>query len=77
MNLDVYQQIATVVDKANYLEIRIGLLLRQCIRPVNREYGFLVETAFHNTVMPFGAKVLLLKRILGKIGRGRNAFMTF
>lgn len=62
--MDVYQQIATVVDKANYLEIRVGLLLRQCIRPVNSEYGFLIETAFHNTVISFGAKVLLLKRIL-------------
>ena len=63
-NLDVNEQIAIVVDEANYLEMRIGLLLSLCIRPVNRGYGFLVETAFHNTVMSFGAKVLLLKRIL-------------
>jgi hypothetical protein len=63
-NLEVNEHIATVIDQANYLEMRIGLLLFLCIRPVNKAYGFLVETALHNTVMSFGAKVLLLKRIL-------------
>ena len=63
-NLEVNEHIAIVIDEANYLEMRIGILLSRCIRPVNKEYGFLVETALHNTVMSFGAKVLLLKRIL-------------
>lgn len=63
-SLSTKEQVAAVVDDANNLEMRIGHLLSQCIRPVNSEYGFLVETALHNTVMSFGAKVLLVKRIL-------------
>jgi hypothetical protein len=63
-NMEVDDHIAKVIDEANYLEMRVGLLLSQCIRPVNRQYGFLVETALHNTVISFGAKVLLIKRIL-------------
>ncbi|MEA3437882.1 MAG: hypothetical protein U9R43_15565 [Thermodesulfobacteriota bacterium] len=62
--MDANEHIAKVIDEANYLEMRIGHLLSHCIRPVNSEYGFLVDTALHNTVMSFGAKVLLLKRIL-------------
>jgi hypothetical protein len=63
-NVDANEHIAKVVDEANYLKMRIGHLLSQCIRPVNREYGFLVETVLNNTVMSFGAKVFLLNRIL-------------
>ena len=62
--MEVNEHIAIVIDEANYLEMRIGLLLSRSIRPVNKEYCFLVETALHNTVMSFGAKILLLKRIL-------------
>lgn len=51
-------------SKAIYLEMRIGHLFLHCIRPVNSEYGFLVETALNNTIISFGAKVFLLKRIL-------------
>lgn len=63
-DIETKELIAKVVDDANFLEMRIGHLLSLCIRPINSQYGFLIETALHNTVMSFGAKVFLLKRIL-------------
>ena len=46
----------------------MGLVLRKCIRPVTDDYGFLVETALHNSIISFGAKVLLIKWILDHWG---------
>jgi hypothetical protein len=64
MNETVRNQIADVVEAANDLEMRIGHLLRLCMKPVSSDYGFLLETTLHNTILSFGAKVLLVKRIL-------------
>jgi hypothetical protein len=61
---ETIKQIAEVIDEANYLEMRMGLILSKCICPVTNDYGFLVETVIHNSIISFGAKVLLIKRIL-------------
>ncbi len=58
------EQIATVIDFTNQLEVKINLALSECIVPVSAEYGFLRETLFHNLCLGFGAKVRLLQRIL-------------
>lgn len=60
----IKDQIATVIDHANNLELRLTLILRKVLRPVNSNYGHVLERALHNTVMPFGAKLLLVKSIL-------------
>lgn len=57
-------QIATVIDLMNQLEVHINMALSQCLVPVSPEYGFLRETLFHNLCLGFGAKVRLLQRIL-------------
>jgi hypothetical protein len=61
---DIPDQIATVIDQTNQLEVQMNLALSQCIVPVSTEYGFLRETLFHNLCLGFGAKVRLLQRIL-------------
>lgn len=61
---DITDQIATVIDHTNQLEVQMNLALSQCIVPVSTEYGFLRETLFHNLCLGFGAKVRLLQRIL-------------
>ena len=62
--IDTMEQIATVIDLTNQLEVKINLALSECIVPVSAEYGFLRETLFHNLCLGFGAKVRLLQRIL-------------
>ncbi len=61
---DTTEQIASVIDLTNQLEVQINLALSECIVPVSGEYGFLRETLFHNLCLGFGAKVRLLQRIL-------------
>jgi putative restriction endonuclease len=61
---DTTEQIASVIDLTNQLEVQINLALSECILPVSTEYGFLRETLFHNLCLGFGAKVRLLQRIL-------------
>lgn len=61
---EALDQIAQVVEKANDLEMRMGLLLSQCLLPATSDYGFLQELILHNTVLDFGRKVQLIERIL-------------
>lgn len=61
---DALDQIAQVIEKANDLEMRMGMLLSQCILPATADYGFLQELILHNTVVEFGRKVQLIERIL-------------
>lgn len=61
---DILRQIATAVDQANKIEMRVSFLLSLCLRPATPDYGFLLETAMHNTILSFGAKTLLIKRII-------------
>jgi hypothetical protein len=62
--IDTTEQIASVIDLTNQLEVQINLALSECIVPVSTEYGFLRETLFHNLCLGFGAKVRLLQRII-------------
>jgi hypothetical protein len=61
--IDTTEQIASVIDRTNQLEVQINLALSECIVPVSTEYGFVRETLFHNLCLGFGAKVRLLQRI--------------
>ena len=85
----IKDQIATIIDQSNYLELRLSMILATVLRPVNSDYSHILEKALHNTIMPFGEKLLLVKSILDywgsddfqkKIGvlddvlRMRNAF---
>jgi len=61
---DTIEQIASVIDLTNKLEVQINLVLSECIVSVSKEYGFLRETLFHNLCLGFGAKVRVLQRII-------------
>jgi len=60
----VQEQIALVIDQANHLEWRLSMLLSIVLRPVNSDYGHVLEKAMHNTVISFGSKLLLVRSIL-------------
>ena len=61
---EALEQIAQVVEKANDLEMRMGMVLSQCLLPATSDYGFLRELILHNTVVDFGRKIQLIERIL-------------
>ena len=85
----IADQIATVIDKTNYLELLITAIFEKCLLPANERYTFLLTRILHNSVTSFGAKVAVLmvmlefekwkdlqKRaaVLHEVLRFRNAF---
>jgi len=57
-------QIATVIEKTNYLEIKLEMILYTVLRPVSPDYGHVLERALHNTLISLGGKLHLIRAIL-------------
>ena len=62
----VADQIATVIDRTNYLEYLMSGILGKCLSPANPHYEYLLERVLHNSVTSFGAKVTVLMALLEK-----------
>lgn len=57
-------QICIVIEKTNYLEMRLEMILHTVLCPVNPDYGHVLERALHNTVISLGGKLHLIRAIL-------------
>ena len=57
-------QISSVVEKTNFLEIKLEMILYAVLRPATSDYGHVLEKALHNTVISLGGKLHLIRAIL-------------